>query len=396
MKVLFLGPYRDGTGWAEAAQHYILSMDHVGIDVVPRFVKLNNIDGFVPDRLAELERKSKIGLKFTHLIQENLPQYMKYDGYFGDNIALIFAETENFIQSTWSNRLSVMDRIWCPSRFIQDACNSSGVTCPKSVIPVPVNLSKYSQQYPSYELGIPKGVFTFYTIMEFSRRKNLAALIRAFHGEFYRNEPVCLVIKTGIYGKNQEKKKKIIQEYINTIKKETKLYGDYYNDKEVIITEYLNQDELMGLHKSCDCFVSTSNGEGWCLPCIDAMGMMNPVIVPNYGGFKDYCDEDNSLLINVYEEPAFGASDTFADLYTSRQNWGIPSINSLKRHMRSIYESSNLREKLVDSALDSLEQFSYDKVGQLILNELSGQATTSSTVSTNFTGSEALSSVDKG
>ena len=41
MKVLYVGCYRDGTGWGKAAENYILAMDAVGIDVVPRSVKLN-------------------------------------------------------------------------------------------------------------------------------------------------------------------------------------------------------------------------------------------------------------------------------------------------------------------------------------------------------------------
>ena len=44
MKVLYLGCYRDGTGWAHSAIDYILSLDAAGIEVVPRFIKLNDID----------------------------------------------------------------------------------------------------------------------------------------------------------------------------------------------------------------------------------------------------------------------------------------------------------------------------------------------------------------
>ena len=50
MKVLYLGYYRDGTGWAKAAQNYILALQSAGVDVVPRYVKLNDVDGEVPDR----------------------------------------------------------------------------------------------------------------------------------------------------------------------------------------------------------------------------------------------------------------------------------------------------------------------------------------------------------
>ena len=41
MKVLYVGCYRDGTGWGQAAIDYILSMGAAGINVVPRPIKLN-------------------------------------------------------------------------------------------------------------------------------------------------------------------------------------------------------------------------------------------------------------------------------------------------------------------------------------------------------------------
>ena len=50
MKVLYIGHYREGTGWGRAAIDYILSMDAAGIEVVPRAVKLNDRQ---PDEYTE-------------------------------------------------------------------------------------------------------------------------------------------------------------------------------------------------------------------------------------------------------------------------------------------------------------------------------------------------------
>ena len=61
MKVLYIGCYRDGTGWGNAAIDYILSLDAVGVDVVPRAIKLNNKQVELPSRIVELENKSSSG-----------------------------------------------------------------------------------------------------------------------------------------------------------------------------------------------------------------------------------------------------------------------------------------------------------------------------------------------
>ena len=54
MKVLYIGNYRDGTGWSQAAIDYILSMDFVGFNVVPRPIKLNSNQVALPERILEL------------------------------------------------------------------------------------------------------------------------------------------------------------------------------------------------------------------------------------------------------------------------------------------------------------------------------------------------------
>ena len=77
MKVLYIGCYRDGTGWAQAAIDYILSMDSAGIDVVPRPVKLNDRQVALPSRILELEKKSDRGCDIC--IQHVLPHMLDYN-----------------------------------------------------------------------------------------------------------------------------------------------------------------------------------------------------------------------------------------------------------------------------------------------------------------------------
>ena len=38
MKVLYIGHYKDGTGWGNAALNNILALNSAGVDVVPRAI----------------------------------------------------------------------------------------------------------------------------------------------------------------------------------------------------------------------------------------------------------------------------------------------------------------------------------------------------------------------
>jgi hypothetical protein len=61
MKILYLSVYRDGTGWAEAANRYILALDAAGVEVVPRPIRLEAVSHTPSDRVLELEKRSSKG-----------------------------------------------------------------------------------------------------------------------------------------------------------------------------------------------------------------------------------------------------------------------------------------------------------------------------------------------
>ena len=105
MKVLYIGCYRDGTGWAQAATDYILSMDSAGIDVVPRPLKLNANDPPLPNRILELEKKDSLGSDIC--IQHVLPHMMDYNTRFKKNIGLYASETSNFSGSNWARKINI-------------------------------------------------------------------------------------------------------------------------------------------------------------------------------------------------------------------------------------------------------------------------------------------------
>ena len=109
MKVLYIGHYRDVSGWARAATDYILAMDRAGIDVVCRPVKLNESVAPVDPRIEELESKDSSGCNIC--IQHVLPHHLDYNGRFEKNIALYATETSNFFFPVGAKRLIVWTKL---------------------------------------------------------------------------------------------------------------------------------------------------------------------------------------------------------------------------------------------------------------------------------------------
>ena len=142
MKVLYIGCYRDGTGWANAARGYILSLDQANVDVVPRFLKLNDTQGEVEERIVELESKSSKNCDVV--IQHVLPHYFDYSGSFDKNIGLYVTETSNCTNTSWPERINLMDEAWVPNSFMaKEASKNSSIFTPHYIIPHAFDLKKY-------------------------------------------------------------------------------------------------------------------------------------------------------------------------------------------------------------------------------------------------------------
>jgi glycosyltransferase involved in cell wall biosynthesis len=366
MKVLYIGHYKERSGWGQAARDYILAMDSVGIEVVPRAFPLGNPTATLSDRLIELENNNVEGCDIC--VQHVLPHYMKYDSSFKKNIGLFVLETSGIKYTSWATHLNLMDELWVPCNSMIKDSATNGITVPMKFVPHTFNTSTYDIEYP--KLNLPtKDKFVFYFIGEFNRRKHISALIKAFHTEFLPNEPVELVLKIGKFGTSSENLATDIKNFCNQIKDGLKLYKDPSRYKpEIIITVDISREDLLRLHSTCDCFVMPSHGESWCIPCYEAMAMGKLVIASATGGMLDYIDtERNGFLVGGCIEPVFGQIDTFEEFGTAREQWFDISVHQLMKTMRRIYEMPSERKQIISTeAKLSVKKYDYEKVGNLI------------------------------
>jgi glycosyltransferase involved in cell wall biosynthesis len=365
-KVLYIGHYKEKSGWGQAARDYILSLDSVGIDVVPRALKLGNPSATLPARLLELEKKNAEGCNIS--LQHVLPHYMKYDSSFQKNIGLFELETSGIKYTSWPGHLNLMDEIWVPCNSMIKDGFANGITKPIKLVPHTFDMEEYKKKYDRLNLPVANK-FTFYFIGEFNRRKHLSALIKAFHTEFSVEEPVELVLKVNKYGTNPEQLGNEIKSFCNSIKDGLKLYKDPSRYKpEIIITVDISREDILRLHSTCDCFVAPSYGEAWCIPAWEAMAMGNIVIASATGGMLDYIDsERNGFLVGGSMEPVFGQMDTFEEFGTAREKWFDISTQSLMKTMRRVYElPKNRKAEIGCEAHMSSFKYGYEPIGNLM------------------------------
>lgn len=363
MKVLLISNFSDGTGYSTAAINKALALDVAGIDVVLRNIRLGDNVTKLPARINELLDKDDTNPDVV--IQYTLPHLMSYNAKVGYNIATFDYETTNFIHSSWADKLNTMDEVWVHDHSQKSALINSGVKTKARIIPHSCDVDKYKQNYLPLSINGTQNSFIFYTVGEFVRRKNFGDLIKAFHTSFDKDENVQLLIKSSVPGQNSVNAKKIITEFCNEIKRGLKIYNDIKSYKqEIIITDRLSQNDIMRLHKTGNCFISTSHGEGFCYPAMDALGIGNFVI----GCSIDYLNDMNGYNILSYKDMAFGAVDSFNDLYTSDEGWNKIDMANLQDTMQHIYQKEN-NEKY-EAAINTPYQYSYENVGLLMKEAL--------------------------
>ena len=300
---------------------------------------------------------------------------LDFNSRFKKNIALYATETSNFKQSSWARKINTMDEAWVINNQMKQASLDSGVDVPIKIIPHASDFSKFEMRHKKIEIPNSEGNFIFYTIADFNRRKNIEAIVRSFHSEFSKNEPVSLLIKTGSEGMNSDTCAASMQSICNEIKEELKIFPDTDSYKEdLIITDYLSEKDIERIHQTCDCFITSSYGEAWCIPAFDAMGFGNTPICSNTGGMADFLKEGGGVLVSGRMEPVTGMLNTIPDMFTAKENWFSIDENELKASMRNIYEmhknSDPSYSEMKRQGLKSAYEYSHEKIGTLIKEAL--------------------------
>lgn len=346
MKVLYIGNYRDGTGWANACINNILALDSAEVDVVPRAITFEAQQQNYPQRIRELESSSTEGCDVC--IQHTLPHLYSYDSRY-KNIGFLAIESSHFRDTGWQHNINLMDELWVPSNATKISCENSGVNIPVKVAPHSLDMSKYQKENGGNRIHEMQPTFNFAFIGEFIERKNLQALVQAFHIEFDFQEPVSLFIKTSKVELSQ------IQDYIAHVKSGLKIRTRYR--QEIVVTGRLEERDYISVLGQCHSFVMPSRGEAFCIPALEAMSLGIPVIHTDNTGMNDFC---SGRPIESSAVPCLGAVSTISNLDTARSDWREINLKKLCSAMREAYQKWNSEEAKRDSEEAKSRASGYD------------------------------------
>ena len=193
-----------------------------------------------------------------------------------------------------------VERIFCFTKFWKEEIKSQGITRPVDVMnhgintqmvrPIPKDLARQS-------LGLPKDVFLFSSMNRNTPRKRLDLLVMSFVQLIVRFpvKPIFMLVVA-------DKGDKGGYQLFEIFSRELKLAGattDTFGNRLLITSSNTcyKDDDINLLYNCADVGVSCAEGEGWGLCSFEQMSVGIPQIVPEIGGYTEYCNNNNSIMV---------------------------------------------------------------------------------------------------
>ena len=343
------------SGYGVAAERCIAALEGSGVDL--------DWTPFVPGRGWGLAYEPARGagavsgneIVVAHLVPEYLPAIRARQRH-----AFLVAHTAwetDRIPKGWVGPLSQADLIVVPSRFGAEVIGASAVAVPVAVVPHVAPTVEEARPAAVWA-DVPDDAFVFYTVAEWTERKNVLATVEAYLCAFEGDRDVLLVVKTTHRDLTARPSLGRRAAGVGTSAWSlARLLGAHANPPAVkLVTRTLTPAEVAALHRRGDCYVSLARGEGWGLGSFDAAAHGNPVVTTGFGGQLDYLSESPYLVryhLVAVEDPGGFPS------YAPDQQWAAPDVDHAAALLREIAaQPAQARDRAASIAADLRLRFS--------------------------------------
>lgn len=267
----------------------------------------------------------------------------------GPYLAYPFFELDTFTELE-KYHLNFPDKIITSSQWAKNILLNNKITKPIDIVNLGVDIDIFDEKkYTSKKM--PN--YIFITIGKWELRKGHDIVIECFNRAFEQQDNVELWMITHNPFLNNAQE----QEWISLVNR-SKL-----KNKIKIFPRLATQQNLAEAISYANCGLYLSRAEGWNLELLETMAMNKPVISTNYSAHTEYCNSDNTFLIDIQENEV--ADD--GKWFHGEGNWakiGEVQKNKIIDYMKYVYSNSILSNA---NGVQTAEKFSWkNSANQLV------------------------------
>jgi len=265
------------------------------------------------------------------------------------------------------HNLNSLKFVFVCSKWAENVCINSNIFSQVEVIPLGVDLNIFNNT------NIRKNNKTiFLNVGKWEKRKGHDILSQAFNAAFEEKDKVELWMMPSNPFLSPEK----TAEWEN-LYKNSKLFS-----KIRFLPRQNSQNELQYIYNSANFGVFPSRAEGWNLPALESMACGTIPIITNYSAHTEFCNNENSLLIEGNEvEPAIDNQWFVPGNQVNNGNWfkfGDSQMEQLIENFRTAHrlniEKSTKLDEMRNKCLETGKKFTWENSAKSIISAISTYA----------------------
>jgi len=254
-----------------------------------------------------------------------------------------FNETEKF-------SLNYPDHLIVCSQWAKEIVNKNNT----HVVPLGYNDAVFKPtSMPSMDLTV------FGNFGKFELRKGHDILADAFHKAFQNDKDVLLVMMPHNFFLDQKETNEWTSKYLPLL-----------DGKIQFVPRLKTQDMVYNIIGQIHCGVFPSRAEGWNLEALETLACGKHLIITNCTGHTEFCNSDNSLLIEMNSGKEIAFDNKFFKSGVGRWNsFGDDEFDQLVEHLRFIHKKRKEGSLAVNTAgIETSLEFTWAKSSQKLFN----------------------------
>ena len=138
------------------------------------------------------------------------------------------------------------------------------------------------------------------------------------------------------------------------------------SDKIKIIPNQQSHEDVAKIISQIDCGIFPSRAEGWNLELLETMSMNKPVITTDFSAHTEFCNKDNSYLVEI--DSVTPAHD--GKFFRGQGNWAnieSKQIDQFVDYMKYVYKNNVRTNK---NGVLTGQKFSWSNTSEKIINSV--------------------------